>query len=126
MSHGLLRWALIPIGLIIFAVGVGFIILARRELARHGQPTDPGKPTREIVKSGVFSTSRNPLYLGIVFLVAGLGLVLNSWWIIIFLVPEIILCHIVLIFPEERYLNSTFGEAYKAYRLSVYRWLGRK
>ena len=126
IAYGLLRWAFIPVGLIIFAAGVGFIIAARRELARHDQPTDPGRPTREIVKSGVFSISRNPLYLGIIFVVAGLGLSFNSWWIFIFLVVEIGLSHVVLVFPEERYLSATFGEEYKAYKRSVYRWLGRR
>jgi len=40
-----------------------FIVLARRELAHHGQPTDPGLPTSKLVTTGVFSVSRNPLYL---------------------------------------------------------------
>jgi protein-S-isoprenylcysteine O-methyltransferase Ste14 len=38
----------------------------------------------------------------------------------------LILCHVVLIAPEERYLKNKFGEEYLAYAASVRRWLGRK
>ena len=124
--HGTLRLVFIPLGIILVAVGIGFIVLARRELAHFGQPTDPGRPTSRVVTSGVFSISRNPLYLGIVIMVVGIALAFNVLWVIILLLPAILLCHYVLIFPEERYLSARFGEEYKAFTLSVYRWLGRK
>ncbi len=126
ISHGLWRWILFIAGILLFVLGVDVITMARRELSRHGQPTGPGKPTSRIVTSGVFSISRNPLYLGLVIINLGLYLVINSWWVLILLLVEIILCHIILISPEERYLASTFGEEYEKYRRSVYRWFGRK
>ena len=126
LAHGTLRLVFIPLGIILVVVGIGLIVLARRELAHHGQPTDPGRPTSKIVSSGVFSISRNPLYLGIVIVLIGLALAFNVLWILVLLVPAIVLCHYVLIFPEERYLSARLGEEYKAYTLSVYRWLGRK
>ncbi len=126
IASGMLRWVFIPIGVILFILGVGLMIAARRELAQHSQPTDPGKPTTRIVESGVFSYSRNPLYLGIVILVVGVGLILNYWWVIIMLLPEILLCHFILIFPEEHYLSAVFGEEYQVYKHSVYRWVGKK
>jgi protein-S-isoprenylcysteine O-methyltransferase Ste14 len=125
-AHATLRLVFIPLGIILVAVGVTFIVLARRELAEHGQPAEPGRPTSRIVSSGVFSISRNPLYLGIVIMVIGIALAFNVLWVIILLLPAVVLCHYVLIFPEERYLSARLGEEYKAYTLSVYRWLGRK
>ncbi len=124
--HGLLRWLLLAVGVAILFIGIGLVIATRREFARHGQPTDPGRPTSRIVTSGIFSISRNPLYLGVVIFIAGLALVLNSWWIIVWLVIEIVLCHVILIFPEERYLAAKFGEEYQSYRRAVHRWVGRK
>jgi len=126
IAHGALRLVFIPLGIILVAVGIGFIVLARRELAHFGQPTDPGRPTSRIVSSGVFSISRNPLYLGIVIVLIGIALAFNGLWILVLLLPAIVLCHYVLIFPEERYLSARFGEEYKAYLLSVHRWFGRK
>ncbi len=58
-------------GIALIGVGVILVVLARRELARQGQPTDPGLPTSKLVTTGVFSISRNPLYLGGVSVLAG-------------------------------------------------------
>lgn len=126
IANGALRWVLLGVGAVLFISGVLLIGAARREMARFDQPTDPGHPTSRVVRSGVFSISRNPLYLGVVIVVAGMGLALNGWWILILLGLEIILCHIILILPEERYLSSTFGSEYQAYKQSVRRWLGRR
>ncbi len=125
IAHGLWKWILLAVGIVLLVLSVAIITAARRELARHGQPTDPGKPTSQIVTTGIFSVSRNPLYLGVVILIIGLSLAINGWWVLIMLVLELVLCHIILIFPEERYLASTFGEEYEAYKRSVNRWLGR-
>ena len=62
--QGILRQALIPVGIALIIIGIGFIVLARREFALFRQPTDPGHPTSKVVKTGVFAISRNPLYLG--------------------------------------------------------------
>jgi protein-S-isoprenylcysteine O-methyltransferase Ste14 len=103
---------------------VVLIIAARRELARHGQPTDPGQPTRRLVTTGVFAWSRNPLYLSAVLLLCGIALAGNLPWLIAALLPAVGLCHLMLIIPEERYLDATFGAAYQAYAAAVPRWVG--
>ncbi len=119
------RFAFTIGGLTLVIIGVGFIFLARRELARLGQPIDPGHPTTRVVASGVFSISRNPLYLGAACFLAGVGLTFNLPWVLILLLPSIVLCHFILIVPEERYLESKFGEEYHDYASSVHRWIGR-
>jgi protein-S-isoprenylcysteine O-methyltransferase Ste14 len=125
LPQGILRQASITVGSLCIAIGLGFIVLARREFASFSQPTDPGKPTGKVVTTGVFSLSRNPLYLGVVGLVAGAAMVLNFLWILVSLVPAIIACHYVLIAPEERYLTAKFNEEYRTYTASVHRWFGR-
>ncbi len=107
-------------------VGIILIVLARREFSRFGQPTDPGHPTNRIISSGVFSISRNPLYLGGIILLAGISFAFNLPWELILLIPSIAACHFILITPEEQYLASRFGEEYRMYTASVYRWIGRK
>jgi len=126
LSQGIFRQILIPVGIGLIIIGIGIIVLARRELAHFRQPTDPGHPTSKVVKTGVFALSRNPLYLGSIIVFWGLALVLNILWALAALLLSIILCLYVLIVPEEQYLAAKFGEAYKAYTASVHRWLGRK
>ncbi len=120
-----LRSAFILVGIALIVVGVTVIILARREFARRGQPTDPGRPTTQIVTTGVFSVSRNPIYLGAACFLAGIGLAFNSLWVLILLLPSLFACHYVLIAPEERYLVTKFSEEYRVYAATVHRWMGR-
>lgn len=113
------------IGAAFLVVGLGLIVLARREFAKFGQPTDPGRPTERIVTTGIFSISRNPLYLGVVGLLAGAALIFNNLWLLIFLAPAVAACNTVLIAPEEKYLAGKFGAEYLSYAAVVHRWLGR-
>lgn len=112
-------------GAVLVVTGLTFIVLARRELGRQGQPTDPGLPTSKLVTTGVFSVSRNPLYLGGTCLLAGIALMLNLPWSLVLLLPAIVACHYLLIVPEERYLAAGFDREYAQYAASVRRWLGR-
>ncbi|HMN28587.1 MAG TPA: isoprenylcysteine carboxylmethyltransferase family protein [Caldilineaceae bacterium] len=126
LPSGMLRQVLIPLGSVLILSGLGVILLARREFAAHGQPTDPGHPTSEVIKTGVFAISRNPLYLGSVLLLLGVGLAFNLLWTVGMLLLSMILCQYILIMPEERYLAAKFGDEYRTYMASVRRWLGRK
>jgi len=105
---------------------MGIVVLARREFALYGQPTDPGHPTSKIVKTGIFAISRNPLYLGSVIVLSGISLSLNMFWTFVTLLISIVLCHYVLIIPEERYLAAKFDKEYEEYIATVRRWFGRK
>ncbi len=125
LPRGILRPAFLLGGAALTVVGVALIILARREFARRGQPTDPGRPTSEIVTTGVFSVSRNPIYLGAACFLAGVALAANLPWALLLLVPSLAACHYVLIAPEEKYLAAKFGDGYRAYAALVHRWVGR-
>ena len=125
LPPGILRQVFIPIGFALLVIGIGFIVLARREFAHYSQPTDPGHPTSKVIKTGAFAISRNPLYLGSVLIILGLALMLNMLWAMVMLILSIVLCHYVLIIPEEKYLRAKFGEEYKDYTTTVHRWFGR-
>lgn len=105
---------------------MGFLVLARWEFSRYGQPTDPGQPTSRVIRTGVFAISRNPLYLGASFFLLGIALTFNLLWSVVMLIISMALCHYVLILPEEQYLAGKFGSEYETYFASVNRWLGRK
>ncbi len=123
--RGLYAFVIVLGGAVLVGLGLAFIILARRALARQGQPTDPGLPTSKLVTTGAFSVSRNPLYLGGMCLLAGIALVLNLPWSLVLLLPAIVGCRYLLIAPEERYLATKFGIEYAQYAASVHRWFGR-
>ena len=125
LPRGLLTPVIILVGAAIIIVGAALVVLASREFAQHGQPTDPGHPTSKVVTTGVFSVSRNPIYLGGVCILVGIAMAVNLPWVFVLLLPALVACHYILIAPEERYLTAKFGEEYTTYTASVYRWLGR-
>jgi protein-S-isoprenylcysteine O-methyltransferase Ste14 len=125
LPRGSLTPAFILGGVVLIVVGAALVVLARRELAQRGQPTDPGLPTSRLVTTGVFAISRNPLYLGGVGILIGIALAANLPWALVLLLPALVACYYVLIAPEERYLTTKFGEEYRMYAASVRRWLGR-
>jgi protein-S-isoprenylcysteine O-methyltransferase Ste14 len=126
LSRGRFTPLIISTGIAIMILGAILVVMARREFQLHGQPTDPGQPTRKVVITGVFSVSRNPLYLGGIGFLVGLALVFNFPWLIVLLLPALVACHYILIAPEERYLTDKFGEEYRLYTEKVGRWIGRK
>ena len=123
---GIVHKILASIGTILIITSIGFIVLTRREFSHYDQTTDPGHPTSKVIKTGVFSISRNPLYLGSVIMFLGIALVISTYWALLVLLISIIVCHYILIIPEEKYLAAKFGVEYKEYTESVHRWLGRK
>ena len=125
LPSGSLTPVLILVGAVLIIVGAALVVLGRREFARFRQPTEPGNPTRRLVTTGVFSVSRNPIYLGGVCVLVGIALAVNLPWVLVLLLFALVACHHVLIAPEERYLASKFGGEYSTYAASVHRWLGR-
>jgi protein-S-isoprenylcysteine O-methyltransferase Ste14 len=122
---GLARVLFALAGAALIIIGIALVVLARRELRSRGQPTDPGLPTTGLVTTGVFSVSRNPLYLGGVCVLAGIALAANLPWVILLLIPATAAAYYLLIAPEERYLAAKFGQSYRRYTSSVHRWIGR-
>lgn len=115
--------ALVVVGVLLSVAGVVVIVLGRRELAAYDQPTDPGHPTRRLVTTGVYGRSRNPLYLGAAWVLAGIALAGNLAWVLVMLALSMVLCQVWLIMPEERYLSASFGEEYRRYTATVRRWI---
>lgn len=84
---------------------------------------EPWQPTTAIIKQGVFRYSRNPIYLAFCIATVGGGLVLNSWWVLIGVLPLIWLLQQLVIQHEEAYLERKFGKDYLDYKQRVRRWL---
>ncbi|MGH2643367.1 MAG: methyltransferase family protein [Chitinophagaceae bacterium] len=76
--------------------------------------------------TGIYTISRNPMYVGLVCLYTGLSLLIGNWWTIIFIPLFIIILQLYVIQREEIYLQYTFGEQYANYKKKVRRWIGKR
>ena len=90
---------------------------------RTGQNPEPWSTTPELIPYGVYRISRNPMYLGMAFLLSALGVWLQSP--AAFIGPAIFVGYITRfqIIPEERTLLMLFGQDYSDYQARVRRWL---
>jgi protein-S-isoprenylcysteine O-methyltransferase Ste14 len=89
-----------------------------RTIEKAGTPIRTDRPVERLVTDGPFRYTRNPGYLGLAMLYAGIAVLRNSLWAIL-LLPVVV----YVIGREELYLERTFGEEYLAYKARVRRWV---
>ena len=106
-------------------IGVGILgsVLFRMALVRSGQDVSPRQPSPVLLTQGVYRISRNPGYLSLTLILAGLALALDNPWMLGLVVPTVLVMHYGVVLPEEAYLQRRFGNDYLRYRQEVRRWL---
>ncbi|MFA7257829.1 MAG: isoprenylcysteine carboxylmethyltransferase family protein [Kiritimatiellales bacterium] len=99
------------------------LIAARRTFRQANTSMLPARRNRALITGGPFRFTRNPLYLGLVLLYAGVCLAAAAVWPLLFLPVVVALLHWIVILPEEKYLEDRFGDDYRAYKARVRRWV---
>jgi len=117
---GLVRWGLAAL---LLAGGVALMAGALGLFQRTGQDPKPWLATPEIISSGVYGFTRNPMYLGMGVLQAGFGVALANAWVLLLVPVTWAVIQAIAIRHEEAYLERKFGAAYIDYRSRVRRWL---
>jgi protein-S-isoprenylcysteine O-methyltransferase Ste14 len=112
----------IVLGALLVGAGCALPIAARRRFVAAGTNVDPFKPALKLESGGVYAYLRNPMYVGLGLIAAGLGIALASDWTLVMLVPGALLIHYGVVMREERYLEARFGDAYRRYRDAVPRY----
>ena len=110
-------------GLLPIALGVALNIVADRQFKQRGTEVKPFMRSSALVTDGVFRISRNPMYLGMVLIVAGAAVIEGSLSPWIAVAALAVLLDRVFIVREEAMLEETFGSAFQQYRQNVRRWL---
>ena len=114
------------LGVVMILAGLGSLLesFARFVLVGHGTPAPVVPPTRLVV-SGQYRHVRNPMYVAVLFIVAGQGLLLGSVALLDYAGLLWFLFHVWVIIYEEPTLGNQFGESYRIYRENVRRWWPR-
>jgi len=111
------------VGAPLLVIGSLMIIYSKQILQAHNQPSEPGVATTAIIQDGMYQHSRNPLYTGLTLCYCGLAFAIDNVWLLVLLPLTLITVLLVLIKPEERYLEQKFGDDYRDYKKRVRRWL---
>lgn len=77
----------------------------------------------ELVTQGIFNHCRNPLYVGNILMLVGVGILSNSLIYMVVFIPLFLLIYHAIVLAEENYLFKKFGDSFTAYCKRVNRWV---
>ena len=85
----------------------------------RGSPV-PLNPPQKLITTGLYSQIRNPMLLGWIIMLFGVGILLDSMSLIFIFTPLFILLNILYLKTiEEKEMEKKFSEEYLSYRKSV-------
>jgi protein-S-isoprenylcysteine O-methyltransferase Ste14 len=131
-SPGLFHPDLFGPGYWLFPVIIGLLITVSGQLIRGAtiglayiiRGGKDGKVyAEELVTEGIFNHCRNPLYVGNILMLFGVGVLSNSLIYVIVVMPLFILIYHSIVLAEENFLQQKFGEKFRAYCKRVNRWI---
>ncbi len=107
----------------LIASGIGIMAAGIHNFSRADTPVPSNQVVRALVTTGIHGWSRNPIYVGMLLLYAGIGIAVRSPWILILALPLFIILRYGVVAREETYLERRFGDRYRDYKAHVRRWL---
>ncbi len=111
------------LGVLALAAG-GAIGLSGLGAFRRGRTSFlPHEPSTALVTDGPFRFTRNPLYVSLALFYLAASLWLDNLWMLLLVPPLVAAVDRLVVVREERYLEWIFGDAYRAYRARVRRWI---
>lgn len=106
-----------------FLIGAFILIASVISFYRRGQGTlAPWAPPGSLVVQDLYRHNRNPMYLGIVLILAGWTLATGSVWCLAYLIGVPLAFHLRVVLYEEKEMERLFGAAWEHYRHHVPRW----
>lgn len=111
------------VGWVLVVAWAAILLPAFRIFRRARTSILPNQPATTIVASGPYRWSRNPMYVAMTLLSAGVALVFNALWPLLFVPLAVIVTDRYTIAREEQYLERAFGDVYRDYKRRVRRWL---
>lgn len=120
---GMLRF----FGLAPLFVGFGIYLWCAYDFAAKGRGTPaPIDPPKQLVRSGLYRFTRNPMYVGIMLILLGEAICFASATLCFYAAVVFLGFNGFIIFYEEPTLRRLFGESYLRYCAEVSRWIPKR
>ncbi len=111
------------LGFVLIAAGAAMYLLALMAFREHSTVTHPFGLPRTMVATSVFRWSRNPMYLGMLLVLLGFGVLLGSVvpFVVVLVFAWLVTSFFIL--REEEMMREHFGDSYLRYQRRVRRWI---
>ncbi len=112
----------VAIGLVVTVLGqlIRGLTIGLAYIVRGGKE---GKPYAEgLVTEGIFRHCRNPLYVGNILMLLGVGILANSLVYVAIVIPVFLFIYQAIVLAEENFLRGKFGSGFDEYCKKVNRW----
>src|SRR5512139_735004 len=112
-------------GLIPLLLGVTLLLSTVREFYVAGRGTlAPWSPPDQLVTTGLYSLSRNPMYVAVVLVLLGWAALFHSVALLVYAVAIAAAFHLRVVLGEEPWLAQTHRGSWLRYSAQVPRWFG--
>jgi protein-S-isoprenylcysteine O-methyltransferase Ste14 len=111
-------------GFIALAIGAILLLWCVRDFYVMGKGTlGPWDPPRNLVVTGLYRYSRNPMYIAVVLILIGWAMLYREQSLWVYAAVVAAFFHLRVVAFEERYLAKTHGAAFASYKTKVGRWV---
>jgi protein-S-isoprenylcysteine O-methyltransferase Ste14 len=111
------------IGILFLVISLFFLVRSLSQFLKSKNTLILIKPATSLQTNGIYSISRNPMYVGLAIVYLGITCLIGNWWNIILFPLLLLIVQEYVIKNEEKYLDRAFGQEYLDYKNKVRRWL---
>ena len=115
------RWSLL--GLVPITIGILANLVADKNFHMAETTVRPFEESSTLLTNGIYSVTRNPMYLGMALVLVGIMVLLNNLYLLGVIVGFIFFISKKIIQVEEKMLAAKFGKDWLQYKKSTRRWL---
>ncbi len=111
------------LGIVLVVLGLSTILLIARSFRQAETTIIPDGAPSILLQTGLFTISRNPIYVAMAVILFGTALLTAHLWAFLFVALFVIAVDRMWIVKEEVNLEAEFGQQYRDYKQRVRRWL---
>ncbi len=124
INNSLFQMQMIKIfGIILIVIALFFLVRSLRQFFQSKNTLMTIRPASSLQANGIYSITRNPMYVGLAIVYLGITCLIGNWWNIILFPILLTIVQEYIIKHEEKYLERRFGQEYLNYKYKVRRWL---
>jgi len=114
-------WRLL--GCVPLLLGIALNLMADKAFKINHTTVKPFEESTVLITTSAFHISRHPMYLGMVFILIGIGIFMGSLMPFLVIPVFVLLLDMVFVRTEERMLADKFGKTWQEYQAKVRRWI---